>query len=180
MAEQLELFDSEQFRRPLGAQLAANLAGHVSGVCVEEMSAGGQVDALPRRSFYRPMVALEKWHEAIGEQYYSEIDKEEQDRLVDLRFRLIAEESREATDELHKFIMGQGDRVSLAKELADVLYVVYGTADVFDIPLEEIFQEVHRSNMTKVRPDGTVAKNEFGKVLKGDSYIPPSLERFLD
>jgi predicted HAD superfamily Cof-like phosphohydrolase len=58
---------------------------------------------------------------------------------------------------------------ALAKELADVLYVVYGTADLLEIPLEAVFTEVHRSNMSKVVA-GEVIRREDGKILKPDSY----------
>ena len=72
----------------------------------------------------------------------------------------------------------------LAKELADLLYVVYVTAEELGIPLEEVFQAVHQSNMSKVNSDGTVSRNEVGKVLKPDTYVKPDLsfihdDRFL-
>ncbi len=63
----------------------------------------------------------------------------------------------------------------LAKELADLLYVVYGTAEELGIPLEEVFKAVHDSNMSKVWSDGTVKRNDFGKILKPDTYIAPDL-----
>jgi len=66
-------------------------------------------------------------------------------------------------------------RAELAKELADLLYVVYGTAEELGIPLEEVFQAVHQSNMSKVWPDGTVKRNDFGKVLKPPTYTKPDL-----
>lgn len=66
-------------------------------------------------------------------------------------------------------------RAELAKELADLLYVVYGTAEELGIPLEEVFQAVHQSNMSKVWDDGKVHYNEFGKVLKPPTYVKPDL-----
>lgn len=63
----------------------------------------------------------------------------------------------------------------LAKELGDLLYVTYGTAEELGIPLEEVFKVVHESNMSKVWSDGTVRRNDFGKVLKPDTYSPPDL-----
>jgi predicted HAD superfamily Cof-like phosphohydrolase len=68
---------------------------------------------------------------------------------------------------------------NLAKELADLLYVVYGTAEELGIPLEAVFNEVHRSNMGKVWDDGTVHYNEISKVLKPDTYTPPDIEKIL-
>lgn len=63
----------------------------------------------------------------------------------------------------------------LAKELADLLYVVYGTADELGIPLQAVFETVHYSNMAKVWDDGTVHRNEYGKVIKPPTYKKPDL-----
>jgi predicted HAD superfamily Cof-like phosphohydrolase len=68
----------------------------------------------------------------------------------------------------------------VAKELADLLYVVYGTAEELGIPLEHVFHEVHKSNMSKSNPDGTVSRNDFGKVLKPPTYVKPDLSFIHD
>jgi predicted HAD superfamily Cof-like phosphohydrolase len=52
----------------------------------------------------------------------------------------------------------------------DSLYVIIGTAVSYGIDIERVFDEVHRSNMTKVWPDGTVHYDEHGKVLKPLTY----------
>lgn len=67
----------------------------------------------------------------------------------------------------------------LAKELADLLYVIYGTAEELGFQLEDIFAKVHESNMSKVWDDGTVHYNEFGKVLKPPTYSPPDIKDFV-
>lgn len=82
--------------------------------------------------------------------------------LEDTRLNLTSSTVAEATEEL-------------AKELADLLYVVYGTAEELGIPLEKVFHAVHESNMSKVWPDGTVKRNDFGKVLKPETYTKPDL-----
>ncbi len=70
-----------------------------------------------------------------------------------LRVRLIQEEF----DELKEAIAAQ-DLAGVAKELADLLYVVYGTAVSYGVDMDPVFREVHRSNLSKVggykRPDG--------------------------
>ena len=63
----------------------------------------------------------------------------------------------------------------VADALGDLLYVVYGAAVTYGIDLEPIFNEIHRSNMSKVWPDGSVKKNELGKVLKPETYSPANL-----
>lgn len=88
-----------------------------------------------------------------------------------LRIRLIQEEF----DEL-KEAMAEGNLASVAKELADLLYVVYGTAVSYGIDMEPVFREVHRSNLSKVggykRPDG--------KWVKPATYSPACIEPILE
>jgi predicted HAD superfamily Cof-like phosphohydrolase len=67
------------------------------------------------------------------------------------------------------------DLAKVAKELADLLYVTYGTAASLGIDIDEVFAEVHRSNMSKVGPDGVPMYREDGKVLKGPNYTPPNI-----
>ena len=87
-----------------------------------------------------------------------------------LRKRLIQEEF----DELQE-AMREKDLPSIAKELADLLYVVYGTAVSLGIDMEPVFQEVHRSNMSKVGGH----KREDGKWVKPPTYSPARLEDLL-
>ena len=75
---------------------------------------------------------------------------------------------------------GPINRPKVAKELADLLYVVYGSADTMDIPMDEVYAEVHRSNMSKMHPDGTVRYREDGKILKTEFYSPADIEKVLN
>lgn len=67
------------------------------------------------------------------------------------------------------------DDVLLADGLADLAYVVLGTAETFRVPLKEAFDEVHRSNMTKTRQAG----DGLLKAGKGAAYDPPNLEKIM-
>ena len=88
-----------------------------------------------------------------------------------LRNRLIQEEFEEFQEAMqHK------DLPAMAKELADLLYVVYGTAVSLGIDMEPVFKEVHRSNMSKVGGH----KREDGKWVKPPTYSPASLEAILE
>ncbi|HEX4213637.1 MAG TPA: nucleotide pyrophosphohydrolase [Candidatus Dormibacteraeota bacterium] len=82
-------------------------------------------------------------------------------------------------EELAEF-RNAGDAESLVEvsdALADLLYVVYGTAVTYGIDLEPIFREIHRSNMTK---SGECERSRWdGKVSKGSSYEPPQIEPIL-
>lgn len=64
----------------------------------------------------------------------------------------------------------------LLKELADLQYVLSGSAVAFGLPLQEAFTRVHRSNMSKLDEDGKPIYREDGKVLKGPNYAPPMLD----
>lgn len=97
---------------------------------------------------------------------------------VELRARLIEEEAEEAAEALRSSTE-DGDNAYLrevAKELADSVYVAYGTAVALGIDLDTVLRKVHESNMSKVHPDGTVRYRKDGKVLKPDTYKPPNLE----
>jgi predicted HAD superfamily Cof-like phosphohydrolase len=87
-----------------------------------------------------------------------------------LRDRLVTEEA----DELRRALQQQ-DLVGIAKELADLLYVVYGTAVSCGIDLEPVFREVHRSNMSKVNGH----KRADGKWVKPPDYSPACIQPIL-
>lgn len=93
------------------------------------------------------------------------------DETQQLRVRLIQEEF----DEL-KESMATGNLASVAKEMADLLYVVYGTAVSYGIDMEPVFQEVHRSNLSKVGG----YKRADGKWMKPPTYSPAKLEPILE
>jgi predicted HAD superfamily Cof-like phosphohydrolase len=88
-----------------------------------------------------------------------------------LRVRLIQEEF----DELNEAML-EGNLAAVAKELADLLYVVYGTAVSYGIDMEPVFREVHRSNMSKVGGH----KRADGKWVKPPTYSPACVEPILD
>lgn len=105
---------------------------------------------------------------------------------IERRMALIAEEATEVDEVLismaNGLVSGYEEEdyfPELAKELADLLYVVYGTAEEFGIPLEKVFKEVHHSNMSKLWPDGTVHYREDGKVLKPPTYYQANVEGVL-
>ncbi|MFG2813053.1 MULTISPECIES: pyrophosphohydrolase domain-containing protein [unclassified Streptomyces] len=90
------------------------------------------------------------------------------------RGELLAEEAAEVAE-----VSVTGPLDHLAQELADVVYVAYGTALVHGIDLDEVIAEIHRANMSKVGPDGEIARREDGKVLKGDHYRAPDVSAVL-
>lgn len=92
-----------------------------------------------------------------------------------LRVILMKEELNEVVSATYS-----NDLPSVAKELTDLLYAVYGTAHEYGIQLNEVFRTVHESNMSKLGNDGKpVIRPEDGKVLKGPNYKPPDMETLL-
>jgi predicted HAD superfamily Cof-like phosphohydrolase len=86
-----------------------------------------------------------------------------------LRIKLITEEYKEVVEAIEN-----GNIVEIAKELADLLVVTYGTAVSFGIDIDSVFDDVMASNMSKLN-DGKPIYREDGKLLKGDAYSPPDL-----
>ena len=96
------------------------------------------------------------------------------DNINSLRLSLIQEE----LDELTKAI-NEKDVLEVADALTDILYVTYGAGHAFGINLDKCFDEVQKSNMSKLDKDGKPIYNENGKVMKGPDYFKPNLSKFL-
>jgi predicted HAD superfamily Cof-like phosphohydrolase len=90
------------------------------------------------------------------------------------RGELLAEEAAEVAE-----VSVSGPLDALAHELADVVYVAYGTALVHGIDLDAVIAEIHRANMTKLGPGGRVSRRADGKVLKGEHYRAPDVSEVL-
>ena len=96
------------------------------------------------------------------------------DKINLLRLSLIQEE----LDELTKAI-NENDILEVADALTDILYVTYGAGHAFGIDLDKCFDEVQKSNMSKLGKDGKPIFNEYGKVMKGPDYFKPDLSKFI-
>lgn len=106
-----------------------------------------------------------KMHQTIGDPRSPNLQADQE-----LRIRLIEEELKELYLGLEA-----GDVANVAKELADLIYVLVGSAIAWGIDLASVWDEVHRSNMSK-NPDN---KRADGKVLKGPEYSPANIEAVL-
>ena len=91
-----------------------------------------------------------------------------------LRIDLINEELEE-----FKEAIKNNDIKEVADALTDILYVTYGAGHAFGINLDNCFNEVQQSNMSKLGNDGKPIYNEEGKVMKGPKYFKPDLNKFL-
>ena len=80
------------------------------------------------------------------------------------------------------FKLGVPNKVKarMLKEMADVQYVLSGLAVTLGLPLQEAFNRVHQSNMSKLGLDGKPLYRDDGKVMKGPNYLPPDMETLLE
>ena len=97
------------------------------------------------------------------------------EKINSLRISLI----REELDELTK-AMKENDILEVADALTDILYVTYGAGHAFGLDLDRCFDEVQKSNMSKLGKDGKPIYNESGKVMKGPNYFKPNLSKFIN
>jgi predicted HAD superfamily Cof-like phosphohydrolase len=84
-------------------------------------------------------------------------------------------------EEFHEYVEAAhaGDLTAVADALADMVYVIHGTALTYGIPLDEVLAEVHRSNMSKLGADGRPLLRADGKVVKGPGFVPPDVAAVL-
>jgi predicted HAD superfamily Cof-like phosphohydrolase len=118
--------------------------------------------------------AVAEFHEAFGLPVREVPSSEVGCDLAKLRVALLEEEVSEFVT-----ASGKGDLVGIADALADITYVVYGTALTYGIDLDAVLREVHRSNMSKLDSDGRPLIRDDGKVLKSGRYFPPDIEAVL-
>lgn len=110
-----------------------------------------------------------EFHKAFG-QLVSSDPKFPDENTRALRIRLLLEEFNEYMNAEQ-----DNDFIEVADALADLIYIACGTAASYGIPLNAIFEEVHRSNMAKL-VDGKPLKREDGKVIKPAGWTPPDIE----
>ena len=96
------------------------------------------------------------------------------EKINNLRISLINEELEEFKEAIRN-----NDLKEAADALTDILYVTYGAGHAFGINLDKCFDEVQRSNMSKLGEDGKPIYNDLGKVMKGPKYFKPDLSKFL-
>ena len=116
---------------------------------------------------------VKKFMQTFGQEV-KDIAEFPEEKIVKLRSELIKEE----LDELNQAIKDR-DIKEVADALTDILYVTYGAGHAFGIDLDQCFEEVQNSNMSKLGLDGKPIYNESGKVMKGPNYFKPNLNKFI-
>lgn len=120
---------------------------------------------------------VRKFHDSFG------INNEDQpkavidDKALLLRYKLMREENEEYLEAAQN-----GDLVEIADALGDMLYILCGTILTHGMhdKIAEVFQEIQRSNMSKLDKHGKPIYREDGKVLKSDQYFKPNIADILE
>ena len=125
----------------------------------------------------KPLSAVEKFHKAyrilINDRPTADIDKE----LIKLRFNLMKEENEEYLQAAK-----EGDIVEVADAVGDMLYILCGTILKHGLQdkIADVFEEIQRSNMSKLDKNGQPIYREDGKVLKSELYFKPDIKKILN
>lgn len=121
--------------------------------------------------------AVELFHNSFGLGVSKEMKADLGKAKNLLRFNLMDEENKEYLE-----AATNNDVVEVADALGDMLYILCGTIleHGMQYKIEEVFEEIQRSNMSKLGEDGKPIYREDGKVLKGPNYFKPNLIAILD
>ena len=124
----------------------------------------------------KELESVKLFHKKFNINYLNEPKANIPDKIKELRFKLMEEENLEylkATKE--------NDIVEIADALGDMLYILCGTIISHGLQnkIEEIFQEIQNSNMSKLGDNGKPIYRDDGKVLKGPNYFKPNIRKIL-
>ena len=120
---------------------------------------------------------VELFHNSFGIKNHYEPTSDLTPSEVELRFNLMKEENEEYLEAASK-----NDLVEIADALGDQLYILCGTILRHGLQhkIEEVFNEIQRSNMSKLDENGKPIYREDGKVLKSDLYFRPDIQKILE
>lgn len=122
------------------------------------------------------MNSVREFHQVFGLDYHEAPRADVGQRIIELRHRLMAEENDEYLEAAKN-----NDLVQIADALGDKLYILCGTiiAHGLQHKIVEVFEEIHRSNMSKLDESGQPVYREDGKILKSKSYFLPDIAAVL-
>ncbi len=125
----------------------------------------------------KPLDAVTAFHKAFGLGIKNEPTADLSDEKNLLRYKLMREENEEYLEAANN-----NDLVEVADALGDMLYILCGTIIEHGMQhkIEEVFDEIQRSNMSKLGEDGKPIYREDGKVLKGPNYFKPNIKGILE
>ncbi|MCU0825327.1 MAG: nucleoside triphosphate pyrophosphohydrolase family protein [Leptospira sp.] len=120
--------------------------------------------------------AVAQFHDAFGIPNRTAPTAELSEKELTLRFNLMKEENEEYLEAAKN-----GDLVEIADALGDMLYILCGTLNAHGLQskIEEVFSEIHRSNMSKLDENGKPIYREDGKVMKSNRYFKPNISAII-
>ena len=121
--------------------------------------------------------SVKKFHEVYKLNYKESPIAKLDLATINLRFNLMDEENKEYPEAAKN-----NDLIEVADALGDMLYILCGTiiAHGMQDKIEEVFDEIQRSNMSKLGNDGKPIYREDGKVMKGPNYFKPDFSKILN
>ena len=121
--------------------------------------------------------AVKEFHTAFGLGVSNEMKADLGEQKNTLRFNLMKEENEEYLE-----AVSQGDMVEIADALGDMLYILCGTINAHGMQhkIAEVFEEIQRSNMSKLDENGRPIYREDGKVMKSSRYFKPDIQSVLN
>ena len=121
--------------------------------------------------------AVKEFNKAFNIEYSETHEANLDDSIIELRYRLMQEENNEYLEAARR-----KDLVEIADALGYKLYIICGTilAHGLQDKIVEVFNEIQKSNMSKLSTDGTPVIREDGKILKGPNYFKPNIKDILD
>ena len=125
----------------------------------------------------KPIKAVTKFHKAFGLSVEYKPKADLSSDITELRYNLMKEENEEYLQAVKS-----NDLIEIGDALGDMLYILCGTiiSHGFQDKIEALFDEIQRSNMSKLGIDGKPIYREDGKVLKGPNYFKPDIEKILN
>ncbi len=124
----------------------------------------------------KPIAAVEKFHETYQLLSNHSPTVAIPEVIKTLRYELMKEENEE-----YKEAVDNNDMMEVADALGDMLYILCGTIITHGMQhkISEVFEEIQRSNMSKLGLDGKPIYREDGKVMKGPNYFKPDIAKIL-
>ena len=119
---------------------------------------------------------VKKFHESFGIENKLTPTANLDDSIFNLRFKLMQEENQEYLEACKN-----GDLNEIADALGDMMYILCGTilAHGFQNKIELVFEEIQKSNMSKLDNNGKPIYREDGKILKSSNYFKPNISKIL-
>ena len=124
-----------------------------------------------------PIEQVKEFADTFNIEYSDDMNVNIDESTIDLRFRLMQEENLEYLEAAKN-----KDIVEVADALGDILYILCGTILTHGLQhkIVEVFNEIQRSNMSKLDINGKPVFREDGKILKGPNYFKPNIKEILE